>query len=150
MLVCLIMYITKWIKTERRGSNWKLLQLQYVKFFQFMKISTGLINTNVQIWHMHACLFKQIHTLFEYVQYLCNLCVQSEEQWLTLISTSCWISLRASCASSRQWQEDVTRYGDSVPPHVLCLSVSAWTVWNILLNDKNMALAFLKMWSINQ
>lgn len=76
---------------------------------------------------MHVC----VRTVYE--SSVCNLCVLSEEQWLTLISTSCWITLRASCVLSRQRQEDVTRYGDSVPPLVLCLPVSAWTeTWKLV------------------
>lgn len=70
--------------------------------------------------------------------FVCNLCVPSEEQWLTLSSTSWWISLGASCVPSRQRQEDVSRYRDGIPPLVLCLSVSVCTVWSTEFKNESM------------
>lgn len=66
-----------------------------------------MLKQNVLIWnkgmHVWVCIWVCV----------CNLCMPSEDQWLTLISTSWWISLWASGVSSRQRQEDVTCYRDS-------------------------------------
>lgn len=90
--------VKSWSFMTGNTNSQQILSLQSPTNHESMSLGLYIGFRAIKRKYLHMLVCPYLHVCV----CVCNLCVQSEEQWLTLISASCWISLRASWAPSRQ------------------------------------------------